>query len=133
MTVDTKGKARLTPAAEGVVGSVKGRIPTMVQTPDQATAQSAIDQIISMLAVDSIRAMKEQSRTGATGFGALSEAELNILLNSGSRLKNQKVGSEAYATALKEVHDKITTALSRSGGKAVTDDVVYDMDGKPVK
>jgi len=47
-----------------------------------ADLQAALDNITSNIALDEMKALKEASKTGSTGFGAMNEKELTLLTSS---------------------------------------------------
>jgi len=60
-------------------GSVLAEVPLVgAQTP-QGVFKNQVDELIGFLTGKGLEKLKTQSRTGATGFGALNEAELNII------------------------------------------------------
>lgn len=108
--VDASGKViGLTPGAIGLYGRGIGRVSRFLPGTAEATAKAALDQITGNLTLDIIKQMKEQSQTGATGFGSLAIRELNVLENSATMLKGEI--SEARAlqelTALWDRYNKV--------------------------
>lgn len=93
-TTSADGKAtayQLSDGAQAAVGSMRaGYMATMPIVGGlfggAADAQAAIQSLVAKLDIDQIRQLKAQSRTGATGFGQLSEGELKILENASSQL-----------------------------------------------
>ncbi len=76
-------------------------------------AQARLDQLRSALSIEKIMEMKAQSRTGATGFGQLSERELDVLQNAAGRL--QQAQTEAAArTALKDIKKTMDKVIERN-------------------
>ncbi len=113
--VDPKTKqAMLKPGVGSLFGSTEGNLPGGTGTnaflagiipggasgKDVGSGASALQGLISLLDVNTIRTMKEQSRTGATGFGALSEKELAVLENAATTLATRTMDE---ASALKEL------------------------------
>ena len=96
---------QLTPGAQAIVGM---RIPfaSMVPESKAADAKAALDRLTGTLVIDLMREMKEQSRTGATGFGALSERELATLQQAASKLSNRNMSEQAFAAELQRIRDK---------------------------
>jgi hypothetical protein len=78
-------------------------------------AQARLDQLKSSLSIEKIMEMKAQSRTGATGFGQLSERELDVLQNAAGRLQQSQT-EEAARLALKEIKRAMDTVIQRNGG-----------------
>ena len=52
--------------------------------------EKSLDNLKSRLAIDTIKELKQLSATGATGFGALSEKELDLLLSAIENLDSKK-------------------------------------------
>jgi hypothetical protein len=108
--LDEQGNLR--PDAAGVVGMLDSRTPTIREGSQGALAQ--IDRLVGMLDINKLREMKAQSKTGASGFGALSEKELNVLENAASLLRNRGMSEAAYAAELKRIRDTV----NKQGGVA---------------
>lgn len=93
-------------------------VSTMKNYPSAAMAQEDLVKTITQgKVIDTIAEMKAQSKTGATGFGALSGRELDLLESKARRLNPQ---SPTFETDLKYIEDnlitnkkKIETALSK--------------------
>lgn len=130
--IDEHGNLR--PEVAGVVGALDARTPDWSEGANSALAK--IDRLISLLDINKLREMKAQSKTGASGFGALSEKELGVLESSGSTLRNRRVGEGTYAAELKRIASTIRKP-SGAGGAAQTPAgggrVYYDAQGKPVQ
>lgn len=99
----------LTPRMKTYVGSynIGGRF---WPGSEPANAYALHNQLQSQLMVDLIGEMKAQSRTGATGFGALSEREGDILRNAAGRLDPNQ-SPEDYAKALEEIRSRLMMVL----------------------
>lgn len=134
----------LNPQIAGVIGGIQGARPEWAYLTEESQAALAdIDRLQSMLNINTLRDMKEQSRTGATGFGSLTERELNVVESSASKLRRRRQGDAEYAAELKRLRD--TLRAGRGGastptvntpapnaGVAVTD-LVYDPQTKTFK
>lgn len=123
--IDEQGN--LKPEAAGVIGGIGGARPDWAYVSEASQGALAnIDRLQSMLNIDTLRDMKNQSRTGATGFGALSERELNVVESSASKLRRRRQADADYAAELKRLRD--TIKAGRGGGarpeadKPVADD-----------
>jgi hypothetical protein len=93
-----KNRGRL----KGVYGA--GQAAAMVPGTRFANTKADVDRLIGLNVVETLAQLKQQSPTGATGFGALSDSELNILKSSFSTFvdKNQspeKIGEELERVA----------------------------------
>jgi len=112
--IDADGN--LNPGVGAVIGGFEGGIPAFMQGEGGQAALGAIDRLLSMLSIETLGNLKAQSRTGATGFGALSEGELNLIGASGSTLKRRRQSEAAYGAELKRLRDRILNSESRRGG-----------------
>lgn len=75
--------------------------------PSAAMAQEDLVKTITQgKVIDTIAEMKSQSKTGATGFGALSGRELDLLESKARRLNPQ---SPTFETDLKYIEDNLKT------------------------
>lgn len=97
------------------------RIPYLTSIPgtNAAGANARLEQLKSRLTIDQIMQMKAQSRTGATGFGQLSDREGAILTNAAGRLQQAQSEDEAKL-ALRDIRNTLNTVKARSGGTATT-------------
>ena len=115
------GAVRLKPGAQSIVGM---RMPYASAVPGSqaADADAAVNRLTGNLVVDLMQEMKSQSRTGATGFGQLSERELAILQSAASKLTNRNMSERAFAAELKRIRDKIQLVYQGQpgGGKEQT-------------
>jgi hypothetical protein len=94
----------LAPGVSGVVGATLGT--RWIPGTQAANAEAAIQRLNARLVVDLIAEMKSQSRTGATGFGALSERELRILEGAAAKLSTNQ-SDESFRQELKRVRDMV--------------------------
>ncbi len=99
----------------GAVGwdALRSRIPGT----SAADAKARIDRLQSRLTVDLLGEMKRQSRTGASGFGALSEKELMVLQNAAARLGSSQ-SDESFRQALIDVRKQLSGMRQRAAGAA---------------
>jgi len=98
---------KLTPGASAIVG---WRVPYQAELRPEspaADAKAALDRLTGSLVIDLMNEMKSQSRTGATGFGQLSERELAVLQAAATKLTNRNMSEAAFATELKRIRDKV--------------------------
>lgn len=112
-TQDGRGFA-LKPGVAGIVGMTTGQ--RWIPGSPEANAEAAIDRLQGRLVVDLIGEMKSQSRTGATGFGALSERELSVLENAASKLSNRWQSDESYRRELVRVKQMVEKILQPPTG-----------------
>jgi hypothetical protein len=94
-----------------------GNIPTWVSPTDykKVNWRANFDKLVSKQVLDVMSELKKQSKTGATGFGQLSEKELAVLTNASTVLKRNMSEEDAtrYLNDLENVFKKV---LGTSGG-----------------
>lgn len=106
--IDENGN--LKPEVAGVVGGFDGARPEWAYGSEGSQkALAAINRLQGMLDLQRLGEMKAQSRTGASGFGALSEKELAVLEGSASTLRNRRQGDVSYGSELKRIRDAINS------------------------
>jgi len=106
----------LTKGAKRVVGPM--RMPAAIARSaggEFSTIQSAIDQMVGQQVLDLMKALKEQSKTGATGFGQLSEGELALMSQSATRLTNQAQAEAEYARLLRDLRQQLQKVRAVAG------------------
>jgi len=117
LALDATGRPALAPGVGALYGSTLGDRATRLFShldENAGNARDALDGLISLLDMDTIRAMKEQSRTGATGFGALSEKELNVLENAATTLRGQRMSDAEALRELIKIRNEMITARARA-------------------
>lgn len=110
MTKNQAGQDMLAPGVDSIVGGLRvpafishmGNLPGM----KNADKQAALDRLSSQLIVNLITEMKQASKTGATGFGQLSDREGRILESAAAQL-SQAQSEPQFLQAMKEVRDSI--------------------------
>lgn len=109
------------PGFGSLVGSVPfiGRTPEMFMGGTTTAAKGFKDQLMGMLTLDKIGEMKRQSRTGASGFGQLSEKELAVLQGAAGRLDTSQNESD-FKIALQDIRNTMDKVIQRNGGKAAS-------------
>ena len=80
---------------------------------------TAINNLKANLVLQTIAEMKAQSRTGATGFGALNLKELGVLENAASKL-DPSLPTDAFEAELKRIRDKFAKILQPPDGMTDT-------------
>lgn len=71
-----------------------------------ATARAALNMVTGQQVLDMLKTMKEQSKTGATGFGQLSVRELGVLESAATMLKGE-ISQPRAAMLLKDIYDRL--------------------------
>lgn len=113
----------LTEGAKGLFGEytpVWSR--SMGVKPTTVGANASLRQVVGQQVVDLIREMKGQSQTGATGFGQLNQAELDIILSAATRL-TQRLPEDQAANELKTLREKFSKIMQDD---ADPDDALLD-------
>jgi hypothetical protein len=80
----------------------RGKSVPLMATPGK-DLQADLDNLISMGAINTMIQLKAESKTGSTGFGALSEKELGILQNALGAFKDDEVSVQKKRELLIEV------------------------------
>jgi len=106
MNAETK-KYELTPSAKTVVGIGFGRLGRLAGDIFGSDALRAIEGLTSQRVLQEIQEMKQQSRTGATGLGQITERELQILENA-SALLNTAQSEEQFLERLQSIKAAVT-------------------------
>lgn len=101
----TKDGKDLTPGMKSRLGPMS-RALRFYPGSETAKAETLRQQLQSQLVIELIGEMKQQSRSGATGFGALSGPELKILEATAGRLSTMQDEKQFFA-ALKDIRAKL--------------------------
>lgn len=96
----------------------KSRIPGMLAnkvgmgsfTPESTKGSTGINALKSKLVLDLIGQMKAQSKTGATGFGNMSNKDLAVLERAASKL-NEDLDDDTFAAELNRIRDKLRLVM----------------------
>jgi hypothetical protein len=131
---ETKGETLLpdTETATGWTGNfnpITEKLPWI--GPKVAGATSKISRLGSMLTLSVIQDLKERSKTGATGFGALNMKELGVLENAASALSKTNMDEGEYAQALSDIRTKLNAMLQKGNSDAAPVVDKTDQPGTP--
>lgn len=108
---DDPSKTRLSSGAAGLYGpGLYGRALGYIPGSKVADARAALDQITGQLVLSVLAEMKAQSRTGATGFGQLSNRELDVIEAAATMLKGN-ISEGLALEKLKELREKFQLVL----------------------
>lgn len=91
-------------------GSLEGRILPVF--PGKIKFDKNFKNLQANAVIDVLSKMKSQSRTGATGFGALNEKELGIIIDSASKL-DTKLDENTAEEYLNEMKANLQTIIDR--------------------
>ena len=85
-----------------------GDLPSMPGS-ERKNWEANIDKLLSQKIIDVMASMKEASKTGATGFGQLSNKELEVLKNASTQLKKSLSPQDAqrYLNQIKNTLNKV--------------------------
>ena len=96
-------------------------IASLGGTPEEVqTLLSIINTTESNKVLETLKKLKSQSRTGATGFGALNEKELELISNALINL-NKAQDFETFVTNLKKIDETFSNATQREQDKYLED------------
>jgi len=111
-------EGHLKPSAQSVVGASRmiGGLSRFVPATEAKTAENTINQLKGQLIVDLLGEMKSQSRTGATGFGALNLQELKVLENSASKL-DPNMSEADFEAELGRIYDRVGRVFKTQGAQ----------------
>lgn len=113
---DASGKEvyNLKPGVSQLYGA---RIPglSMIPGTDTANALASMNRLRGRMVTDLLGELKAQSRTGATGFGALSEKELGILQSSASKLENSSMSDQDVMAELRRIRERLLRVKEEPG------------------
>jgi hypothetical protein len=101
---ETTGIATLKPGTANLFG-MRNPLAQLRPGGDTSTAKAALERLKGRVIVDLLNEMKNQSRTGATGFGALSGPELTLLENAASQLNSPNISDTRAAEELSRIYD----------------------------
>jgi hypothetical protein len=113
------------PAGKEVFGLKPGvsqlygaRIPGLSMIPGTASANASasMNRLRGRLVVDLLGELKSQSKTGATGFGALSDKELGILQSSASKLENSNMSDQDVIAELSRIREHLLRVKEEPSG-----------------
>lgn len=98
---------------------------------ERKTWENNINQLLSQKVVDLITEMKSASKTGATGFGSLTEKEGAVLREASTALSKDLPGEQAmyYLNEMEKINKRILglpTEDSNSSSPGLSDDDAYN-------
>jgi hypothetical protein len=101
-TIGEDGTVTLKDATQGLFGL---RIPGLGLIPgtERANAAASLERLKSQAIVGLMNEMKAQSRTGATGFGALNKEELVVLQTGATKLSSSAISDQSAAEELSRI------------------------------
>lgn len=104
-------RKRLTPFSTGLAG----QIGQHMWGSDSNSLHGALTAVLSPQVIDTLGQMKAQSKTGASGFGALNKSELELLQSINGSL-SQDQDPEAIRSSLDQIERTYRRALVRMSG-----------------
>lgn len=111
-----------------------GSVPPLPGEYSKVNWRANFDKLISQQVLETLSDLKKQSKTGATGFGQLSNKELGILMNAATVLKRNMSEEDAmrYLNDMEAVTRKISGGgrpSSSTGGNFEEGKVYRDAQG----
>jgi hypothetical protein len=137
---DERGRATLKPGTANLFGA-RNPLARLVPGSDTNNAKAALDRLKGRVIVDLLNEMKNQSRTGATGFGALSGPELKLLENAAAELNSSMISDTRAAAELERIYsmakqlygDEPGNGPANGGPSGGSGRVYYDEEGNQVQ
>lgn len=108
-------KKDLTVAVKNITGLGRLALRQRIPGSPEADADVSLTRLGSQRVIDLIGEMKEQSRTGATGFGQLSERELAVLAEAATRLSTRQ-SPQALLDAVLQIRRLVLKSHHAAGG-----------------
>ena len=107
-----------------------GRVPPWPAEYKKVRWRANFDKLISKRVLKVMANMKKQSKTGATGFGQLSEKELAILKNASTALKTNMSEEDAqkYLDKMKEPLFKILSSIEKGQPQFTKEEIMAEME-----
>jgi hypothetical protein len=102
------------PNRRSVIGAVEGRIPRMFQNESRADAQALYDSIVNNQVLNELIKGRQQTETGASPMGIVSDRDLAVAAAAATRLT--QTGSEE---AQEEEMQRLRDILYRTRGLAI--------------
>ena len=113
-TVMTTAERALGLAPGGIIGAVGQSIGAAIPWTDAKALKNLVGSLNSEKAIQTLEQLKSQSRTGATGFGALSEKELQLLLDQTRSLDPTDKLFKENLTVVMDKWKNLRTEIRRS-------------------
>lgn len=98
----------------GITGAMMGYIPGT----EAYSQRKSLQTIVAKTVTETISTLKEQSKTGATGFGALNEKELEVIQTAITNLDPKDPRFDARLRELKAKWDAAIAKLEEAEAKA---------------
>lgn len=102
----------------GALGTFAGDLASKIPHTGAADAKAQLDTIGNQSVLNTLSALKSLSATGASGFGALSEKEGDILRNAAANLSTSQ-SNEALRRNLQDLRQKMLRARDRVAQQAI--------------
>ena len=91
---------------ESIVGWIEGRIPTGLQDEGRSAAQADWDFVVSNSVLDKLIADRQQTTTGASPQGVVSDRDLTVAANAANRMR-QTTGEADARRAIMALRDAL--------------------------
>jgi hypothetical protein len=116
ITIRPDGTAELKPGVGNLFGA---RVPGAQYFPgDTAKAAAALKRLKGRIIMDLLAEMKSQSRTGATGFGQLTERELDLIQGAATTLDSTFISNQTALEELVRIYNSVKAMHDQAGPAA---------------
>jgi hypothetical protein len=126
-------KGELTPGAKAIFGQLT---PTWTRDygvrEGTVAANASLRQVVGQEVISMIKEMKNQSPTGATGFGQLNREELDIMLAAATRL-TQRLPEADAKEELSTLRNAFTKIMQPGTGESAALVNMQAPDGRPLQ
>jgi hypothetical protein len=128
--LDKDGELR--PNVAGVVGTYAGMIPESIWFgAENQKGLAAINRLQGLLNIEKMGELKQQSPTGATGFGQFTERELDMLESAAATIRNRAQGAEAFAEEMRRLRDEMLEGRARVNNRRVNSGITVNPASLP--
>lgn len=128
-------------APNSLAGGINQAVSASIPWTDSKALNNLVGSLNSEKAIGTLEELKSQSRTGATGFGALSEKELSLILNKTRALdptdkmfkENLGVVMEGWSKIRKQVRESRLNLQGKKDEMGGEDLILRTMKANPGK
>jgi len=144
LEVQAKNEQEFTQDMLDTIGEVKkgikyfgaaGSVPPFPAEYSKTNWLANFNKLVSKRVLETMTQLKKASKTGATGFGQLSEKELAVLQDASTVLKKNMSEEDAmrYLTKMENVLTKISSRSQEAGGQYQEGAIYKDANGNKAK
>ena len=131
---ETTGTEKTQPRYAKAVGSIQGRLAerALPGLEEEFGISQEIKTLLAQKALGTITQMKQASRTGATGFGAMNEKELSLIEADISSL-DPRLSDKSFGESLKRIRKRMQRVMNSieipETVEETTEDTIQDFLG----